>query len=343
MVRCEYGWTARDLSDSLRVRTTVPVHLFYRVLDCDELVRNLGRDRVVSMRGRVLGGSRNVSPFWENGLVLVVCGQGAGRLRTRAFVAVRHVPIPLCPLDQCRISLVRLGRLQGELQEMRQASSAASPSSVPTDDGLSLDLVFQFLRALNVPPAVLMEIQNAVPPPAPKKTAQQITKEQRCSQLRSKVDITKQQLAKLFLAKEHIEVAEKVMAKQTELAQLEVELEDARRLIMQPTPPPTPPSSQAPHIHTSPRVSDVASSGMAVDAELLLPTEGEVKGPKRLRVGTTGEEAPSLQQVLAAQDTFSLQDLESIMDSFRQHHSQLEEELIASDQCDLEDALRWSG
>ena len=103
------------------------------------------------------------------------------------------------------------------------------------------------------------------------------------------------------LAKEHIEVAGKVMAKQTELAQLEVELEDARRLIMQPTPPPTSPSSQAPRGHTSPRVSDAASSGMAVDAELLLPTEGEVKGPKRLRVGTTGEEAPSLQQVLAAQ------------------------------------------
>ena len=68
VVLCESGWTARDLSDSLRVRTTVPVHLFYlvvegRVLDCDELVRNLGRDRVVSTRGRVLGGSRNVSPI----------------------------------------------------------------------------------------------------------------------------------------------------------------------------------------------------------------------------------------------------------------------------------------
>ena len=130
VVRRESGWTARDVSDSLRVRTTVPVHLFFlvveaRVLDCDELVRNLGRDRVSSMRGRVLGGSLNVSPFRENGLVLVVCGQGAGRLRTHAFAAVRHVPIPLCPLDQCRISLVRLGRrvnrgIQGEFQEMRQ-------------------------------------------------------------------------------------------------------------------------------------------------------------------------------------------------------------------------------
>ena len=107
---------------------------------------------------------------------------------------------------------------------------------------MNLDLIFQFLRGLNVPPAVLAEIQNAVPPPAPKKTAQQITKEQRCSQLLNKVDITKQQLAKLSkrveaLAKEHTEVAEKVVAKQTELAQLEVELEEARRLIMQPTPP----------------------------------------------------------------------------------------------------------
>ena len=36
--------------------------------------------------------------FRENGLVPVVCGQGAGRLRTRAFVVARHVPIPLCPL-----------------------------------------------------------------------------------------------------------------------------------------------------------------------------------------------------------------------------------------------------
>ena len=201
---------------------------------------------------------------------------------------------------------------------------------------------------LNVPSAVLAEIQNAVPPPAPTKTAQQITEEQRCSNLWSKVDITKQQLAKLSermeaLAKEHTEVAEKVVAKQTELAQLEVGLEEARRLIMQPTLPPTPPPSQAPRGHSSLRVSDVASSGMAVDAELLLPYEGEEKGPKRLRVGTTGEEAPSLQQGLAAQDTFSMQELESILESFRQRHSLLEQELIPSDQRDLEDALGWSG
>ena len=67
-----------------------------------------------------------------------------------------------------------------------------------------------------------------------------------------------------------------------------------------------------------PGVSDVASSGMAVDAELILPSGGEENGPKRIRVGTTGEEAPSLQQVLAAQDTFSMQELESIMESFQQ-------------------------
>ena len=103
VVLCESGWTARDLSDSLRVRTSVPVHLFHlvvegRVLDGDELVRNyLGRDRVVSMRGA----RGTFRPFRENGLVLVVCGQGAGRLRTRDFIAARHVPITLCPLDQC--------------------------------------------------------------------------------------------------------------------------------------------------------------------------------------------------------------------------------------------------
>ena len=54
VVRCGSGWTARDLSDSLRCRTSVPVHLFYlvvegRVVDDDELLRSLGRDRVVSM------------------------------------------------------------------------------------------------------------------------------------------------------------------------------------------------------------------------------------------------------------------------------------------------------
>ena len=68
VVQCGSGWTARDLSDSLHDRTAVLVHLFFlvvegRVLDCYELVGSLGRDRVVSMRGRVLGCSRNVSPI----------------------------------------------------------------------------------------------------------------------------------------------------------------------------------------------------------------------------------------------------------------------------------------
>ena len=68
VVQCGSGWTARDLSDSLQCPTSVPVHLFYlvvegRVIDGYKLVRSLGRDRVVSTRGRVLGGSRNVSPI----------------------------------------------------------------------------------------------------------------------------------------------------------------------------------------------------------------------------------------------------------------------------------------
>ena len=82
---------------------------------------------------------------------------------------------------------------------------------------------------------------------------------------------------------------------------------------------------------------------MAVDAELILPSGGEENGPKRIRMGTTGEEAPSLQQVSAAQDTFSMQELESIMESFQQLHSLLEQELIATEQRELEDALAWSG
>ena len=68
VVRCGSGWAVGDLSDSLHDRIAVPVHLFYlvvegRVLGCDELVGNLGRDRVISMLGRVLGGSRNVTPI----------------------------------------------------------------------------------------------------------------------------------------------------------------------------------------------------------------------------------------------------------------------------------------
>ena len=215
VVRFESGWMVGDLSDSLHDRIAVPVHLFHfvvegRVLGCDELVGNLGR-----------------GPFWENGLVLVVCGQGAGRPRTRAFVAVRHVPIPFCPLDQCRAILVLLGRrvnrgIQEGFHKMRQVpsplphTSTAPPSSLVTSaGGLRLDMVLQFLRALNVPPAALTELHNAVPPPVPRKTAQRQTKERKYSQL-----LRKQQLAKLSkrmeaLSKGHNEVCEKVVAKQT--------------------------------------------------------------------------------------------------------------------------------
>ena len=112
---------------------------------------------------------------------------------------------------------------------------------------------------------------------------------------------------------------------------------------MQPTPPTTPPPSQAKCGNTSPRVSEVASSGMAVDAELFLPADGEEKGPKRLRVGTTGDEAPSLQQVLAAQDTFSTQDHASIIHSFQLRQVQVEEEELANEQRDMENGLGWCG
>ena len=270
VVRCGAGWTARDLSDSLRVRTSVLVHLFFlvvegRVIDGDEMVRSLGRDCVVSMRGRVLGGSRNVSPTPGEWTCPGCLRSGCWPTKNTCFrcgTARPNSPLPPGPvLNNSRPA--RAPREQRHPGRIPGNAAGGCPterrtSLVPTAEGLNLDLVFQFLRGLNVPPAVLAEIQNAVPPPAPKKTAQQITKEQRCSQLRSKVDITKQQLAKLSkrmeaLAQEHTEVAEKVMAKQTELAQLEVELEEARRLIMQPAPPPTPPPSQAPRGHSSPR------------------------------------------------------------------------------------------
>ena len=86
---------------------------------------------------------------------------------------------------------------------------------MPAAVGLNLDVVVQFLRGLNVPSEILADLQNAVPPPAPKKTVHQLTKEQKCSQLRNKLDITKQQLSKMSkraeaLAKEHTEAAEKV-------------------------------------------------------------------------------------------------------------------------------------
>ena len=82
---------------------------------------------------------------------------------------------------------------------------------------------------------------------------------------------------------------------------------------------------------------------MAVDAELLLPSEGEEKGPKRLRVSASGEEAPSLQQVLDAKESFSAQDLGSIIHSFQLRQLQLEEEELANSQRDMESALGWSG
>ena len=94
-------------------------------------------------------------------------------------------------------------------------ASPAPPPSLTLAGGLNLDTVLQFLRTLNVPPAALVELEKAVPPPVPKKTAHQQTEEQRCSQLRGKVDMTKQQLAKLSkrreaLAKEYMEAGAKV-------------------------------------------------------------------------------------------------------------------------------------
>ena len=254
VVQCGSGWTARDLAASLWCRTSVPVRLFYlvveeRVIDDDGLVRSLGRDCVVSMRGRVLGGSRNVSPNLGEWTCPGCICSGCWPTKNTCFRCgtVRPIfPLPPGPvLDNSR------------------------PVGRHVNNGIQGEF--------------------------------------------------------------------------TELAQLEVELEEARRLIMQPAPPPTPPPSQDPRGHSSPRVSDVASSGMAVDAELLLPSKGQEKGPKRFRVGTTGEEAPSLQQVLAAQETFSMQELYSIMESFRQRHSLLEQEMIANEQRELEDALGWSG
>ena len=68
VVRCGTGWTVGDLFDSLRGSTAVPLHLFYlvvegRVIERTELFKDLGRDRVISMRGRLIGGSRNVTPI----------------------------------------------------------------------------------------------------------------------------------------------------------------------------------------------------------------------------------------------------------------------------------------
>ena len=371
VVRCGSGWTALDLSASLRGRTSVPVHLFYlvvegRVLGDHELVSSLGRDCVVSMRGRVLGGSRNVSPIPGEWTCPGCMRSGCWPTKNTCFrcgTMRPNTPLPPGPvMPNSRPARApreqrHPGRAPGVSPsgcptERRtpppRVSSAPSAPSVPAAAGLNLDVVVQFLRGLNVPSEILADLQNAVPPPAPKKTVHQLTKEQKCSQLRNKVDITKQQLSKLAkrvetLAKEHTEAAEKLIAKQTELAQLEVELEEARRLIMQPTPPATPPPSHIPRGPSSPRVSDVASSGMAVDAELLLPSDGEGKSPKRLRVSASGEEAPSLQQVLDAKDSFSAQDLASIIRSFQLRQSQLEDEENAISQREMESALGWSG
>ena len=48
--------------------------------------------------------------FRANGLVLVACGQDAGRLRTRAFVVERCAPLPLFLLGRFCPNLVLLER-----------------------------------------------------------------------------------------------------------------------------------------------------------------------------------------------------------------------------------------
>ena len=53
--------------------------------------------------------------------------------------------------------------------------------------------------------------------------------------------------------------------------------------------------------------------------------------------------APSLQQVLDAKDSFSAQDLASIIQSFQLRQSQLEDEENAISQREMESALGWSG
>ena len=126
----------------LRDRTAVPVHLFYlvvegRVLGCDEPVEHLGRDRFISVRGGVLGGSRNVAPIpgeWTcPGCLRSGCWPAK---KARAFDAVRHVPVPLCTLGQCRATFVLLGRrvsrglLEG-FQEMWQVDVPLRGAPLP--------------------------------------------------------------------------------------------------------------------------------------------------------------------------------------------------------------------
>ena len=224
------------------------------MIDDDELVASSGRDCVVSMRGRVLGGSCNVSPIpgewtcpgcmrsgcWPTKNTCFRCGTVRPTSPLPSGLVLPNSRPARAPREQRHPGRVPGNSPSGCPTERRtpppHVSSAPSPPSVPATGGQNLDVVVQFLRGLNVPSELLADLQDAVPPPAPKKTVQQLTEEQRCPQLRNKVDITKQQLSKLSkraeaLAKEHTEVAEKVVAKQTELAQLEVELEEARRLI----------------------------------------------------------------------------------------------------------------
>ena len=106
VVQCGSGWTARDLSDSLRCRTSVPVHLFYLVVegrviddDDDELVRIFVGDRVVSMRGRVLGGSRYYSPIPGEWSCPGCMRSGCWPTKSTCFrcgTARPKSPLPLC-------------------------------------------------------------------------------------------------------------------------------------------------------------------------------------------------------------------------------------------------------
>ena len=169
VAHCGSGWTARDLSASLRCRTSVPVHLFYlvvegRVIDGDELVRSLARDRVVSMRGRVLGGSRNVSPVpgewtcsgcmrsgcWPTKNTCFRCGTVRPSSPLPPGTVLPNSRPARAPREQRHPGRVPGNSASGCPTELRtpspHASSAPSPPSVPATGGLNLDLVVQFLR-----------------------------------------------------------------------------------------------------------------------------------------------------------------------------------------------------
>ena len=103
------------------------------------------------------------------------------------------------------------GRVPGKYGRWKSHGEALSSSA----SGLHCSTFLSCDLGWYVSPAALTELQNADPPPVPKKTAQQQTKEEKCSQLRGKVDLTKQQLAKMSkrmeaLSKQHTEVCEKV-------------------------------------------------------------------------------------------------------------------------------------